>query len=494
MDSILCCDCGTPIDGATATGALCADCVRLNNDISLGIPREAAMHFCKDCDRWMLPPSSWVIATPESKELLAICLKKLRGLQKVRMVDAHFLWTEPHSRRLKVQITIQEKIQDHILNQSFTVVYMVATQQCPECAKSYTANVWGACVQVRQKVLHKRTFLHMEQLILKHNAHRETINIKEAKEGVDFFFSARNQAEKFVDFLNSVIPVRVKKSQELISEDRHTGSKSYKFTFSVEITPICKDDVVALPIRLAKQMGDMSPLCLCHRVGTSIYLVDPTTLQTADISAAVYWRAPFRCLSDVKELVEFIVMDIEALGSQLGRWALAEATVARASDPSMTAYFTRTHIGSALRPGDSVMGYMITGTNYNNTEFDAIEESSTYGSRVPDVILVKRKLRRKRKRGRNWKLKRMAKDDGEFVAKNAVQDGMDQDYEMFLRDIEEDEELRATVALYKSQQERPPADPDAMSMAETEEDEDEVPQINMDELLDDFDEMTVEDN
>jgi len=31
---------------------------------------------------------------------------------------------------------------------------VVAYQQCPECAKSYTANVWRASVQVRQKVLH----------------------------------------------------------------------------------------------------------------------------------------------------------------------------------------------------------------------------------------------------------------------------------------------------------------------------------------------------
>lgn len=42
----------------------------------------------------------------------------------------------------------------------------------------------------------KRTFLYLEQLILKHGAHRDTINIKEAKDGIDFFFSARNQAEK----------------------------------------------------------------------------------------------------------------------------------------------------------------------------------------------------------------------------------------------------------------------------------------------------------
>lgn len=38
----------------------------------------------------------------ESKELLTFCIKKLKGLNKVKLVDAGFIWTEPHSKRLKV--------------------------------------------------------------------------------------------------------------------------------------------------------------------------------------------------------------------------------------------------------------------------------------------------------------------------------------------------------------------------------------------------------
>ncbi len=93
----------------------------------------------------------------------------------------------------------------------------------------------------------------MEQLILKHNAHRDTLNIKEAKDGIDFFFSARNQAEAFVSFLKSVVPVHMKTSKQIISEDTHTAKKSYKFTFSIEIVPICRDDLVG---RLTLQSWD----------------------------------------------------------------------------------------------------------------------------------------------------------------------------------------------------------------------------------------------
>jgi len=218
----------------------------MNFDASEGIQREAVLHMCKDCERWLQPPAHWIAAAPESRELLALCLRKLRGLSKVRIIDASFLWTEPHSKRIKVRITVQqEAFEGTILQQTFEVEYVIASQQCPDCAKSYTANTWRAVVQVRQKVPHKRTFLYLEQLILKHSAHKDTINIKEVKDGLDFFFSQRNHAEKFVDFLTSVTPAKVKKAQELISMDIHTSSKSYKFTFSCELIPICKDDLVA---------------------------------------------------------------------------------------------------------------------------------------------------------------------------------------------------------------------------------------------------------
>jgi nonsense-mediated mRNA decay protein 3 len=471
--------------------------VKLTIDVSQGIQREATLHFCRDCDRWLLPPSSWISATPESRELLALCLKKLRGLHKVRIIDASFIWTEPHSRRIKVKLTIQDSVSEGVvLQQAFEVEYVVAYQQCPECAKSYTANTWRACVQVRQKVPHKRTFLYLEQLILKHGAHKDTINIKEVKDGLDFYYSARNQAEKFVDFLSSVAPVRTKKSQELISMDIHTSAKSYKFTFSVELIPICKDDLVALPIKLAKQIGNISPLALCYRVGTSINLLDPNTLQTADVSTPIYWRDPFKTLGDVQELVEFVVMDIEPIGPQKGKWLLAEATVARASDLGVNdnTYFTRTHLGNILHPGDSVMGYMLTGTNYNNPQFEAIEKSNAYASTIPDVMLVKKFYARKRKsKNRNWRLKRMARDEGDLLPKKADQERMDRDYEMFLRDVEEDSELRNTLALYKAQQ-KAAKDAEAMSVVETTDGEDDdVPKIDMEELLDEFDELNVND-
>lgn len=56
--TILCCNCGAPIDGTTSAGALCYDCIKLTVDISEGIQREAVLHSCRDCDRYVLETAS----------------------------------------------------------------------------------------------------------------------------------------------------------------------------------------------------------------------------------------------------------------------------------------------------------------------------------------------------------------------------------------------------------------------------------------------------
>lgn len=95
-----------------------------------------------------------------------------------------------------------------VLEQIFEVEYLVQGAQCPDCARLAAKNTWKAVVQVRQKVPHKRTFLFLEQLILKHGIQKDTISVKEVKDGLDFFYAQRSHAIKTVDFLNSVVPVR----------------------------------------------------------------------------------------------------------------------------------------------------------------------------------------------------------------------------------------------------------------------------------------------
>jgi nonsense-mediated mRNA decay protein 3 len=413
------------------------------------------------------------------------------------LIDASFLWTEPHSRRVKVKLTVQgEAMTNTIIQQSFEVEYVVIAMQCPDCAKSYTANTWRATVQIRQKVHHKRTFLFLEQLILKHNAHVDTISIQESRDGLDFFYAQKSHAVKMIDFLNAVVPTKSKKSEELISQDIHAGSASYKFSYSVEIVPICRDDLVVLPKKLAHSMGNVSRIVLCSKISNTLQFLDPNTLQIADLSPQVYWKKPFASLAEVSQLVEFIVLDVEPTGYTKGRWVLADITCARSSDLGLNdrEFYVRSHLGGILHPGDSVMGYYTTNSNYNSELWDDLDSTN-----LPDVILVKKLYIRKTRKNRNWKLKRMAKEHADIHAndesRQAKQEAerAEKDYELFLQELEEDAELRQSVNLYKDQQVSTHKVNDH-EMDEDEDDQDEdAPGIDIDELLDELDDMTLED-
>ncbi|AGO12638.1 AaceriAER299Cp [[Ashbya] aceris (nom. inval.)] len=488
--TVLCCNCGVPMDGSSGL-VMCYDCIKMTVDITEGIPREANLSFCRNCERFLQPPGQWIRAELESRELLALCLRRLKGLNKVRLVDASFIWTEPHSRRVRVKLTVQgEAMTNTIIQQTFEVEYVVVAMQCPDCARSYTANTWRANVQIRQKVPHKRTFLYLEQLILKHNAHVDTISISEAKDGLDFYYSQKNHAVKMLDFLNAVVPVKAKKSEELISQDTHTGASTYKFSYSVELAPICRDDLVVLPKKLAHNVGNIAQFVLCSKVSNTLQFLDPTTLQTADVPASVYWRTPFNNLADVSQLIEFIVLDVEPTGDVRGRWVLADITVARASDLGVNdqVYYVRSHLGAICHPGDSVMGYYIANSNYNSDLFDTLNFD-----RVPDVVLVKKLYQRKTRKNRNWKLKRMAKEHKDIDAsqdyssrqQKVDQERAERDYELFLQELEEDQEMRQAINLYKNSK---PVDSEEMQ-----ESDDEAPKIDIDELLDELDEMNLDD-
>lgn len=213
--NVLCCVCGIPI--APNAANTCASCLASSSDITKGISTEVTLHQCRSCQRWHSEAGKWIASELESRELMGLCLGKVSGLktaknsnQKVRLIDASWIWTEPHSMRLKVRLTIQKEIQrGTILQQSFTVVFVVRNQQCIECQSEYRQGSWKSLVQVRQRVSHKRTFLYLEQLILKHGAHRGCLSIEVFRDGMDFYFPDKGKAARFISFLENAVPTKV---------------------------------------------------------------------------------------------------------------------------------------------------------------------------------------------------------------------------------------------------------------------------------------------
>lgn len=86
----------------------------------------------------------------ESKELMTVCLRKVTGLSKVKLIDAVWIWTEPHSLRLKIKLTVQkEVINGAVLQQASVVEFVIRNQQCKACEASFAQGNWHAIVQVR---------------------------------------------------------------------------------------------------------------------------------------------------------------------------------------------------------------------------------------------------------------------------------------------------------------------------------------------------------
>jgi nonsense-mediated mRNA decay protein 3 len=103
----------------------CINCLKSQIDITEGIPKQLIMQHCRECNRYLRPP--WTHAPLESGELLAICLKQVKGLKRVKLVDAGFVWTEPHSKRIKVRLTVQKEVLNGtLLQQSFVVEFVIA--------------------------------------------------------------------------------------------------------------------------------------------------------------------------------------------------------------------------------------------------------------------------------------------------------------------------------------------------------------------------------
>lgn len=53
---------------------------------------KAVIYYCRGCGRYLSPPDTWISAALESRELLALCLKRLKGLSKVRILHSLCLY------------------------------------------------------------------------------------------------------------------------------------------------------------------------------------------------------------------------------------------------------------------------------------------------------------------------------------------------------------------------------------------------------------------
>lgn len=487
MPRVLCCVCGIGMDPNPTN--MCVGCIRSQVDIVGAIQSETNLPHCRYCDRYLQPPKHWVVADLESKELMHLCLKKVHGLNRVKLVDATFVWTESHSRRIKIRLTVQKEIfGGTVAQQSIVVTFVVTNHICETCYKITThQETWVACVQARQRAVHKRTFYYLEQLILKNRMHEDTARVTEVSDGIDFFYGHKSHAQRMVDFLTSLVPVSIKTAEQIVTHDPKSNTIDKHYVMCVEIAPICREDLLCLPKRISTSLGGLGPWVVVSKVNTNIWFIDPRTLQTGQIPGTLYWKNAFEAVASTPALVEFFIVDIEVAedAPRHGKYALAEATVCRASEIGKGKDIQiRTHLGDQLQVGDSALGYHVSLLNFNNAAADDYPPD-----RVPDVILVRKHYpdQKRRRNRRRWKVKELPREIN--LKKGEIQKREEERRE-FLDDLERDPEYRSQIPLYRADR------LETMSEAPTEAtgalDEDDVPRVGVDELLEEMQELSLE--
>jgi nonsense-mediated mRNA decay protein 3 len=388
----------------------------------------------------------WQHLETESPELLSLCLKRIPALQQgskkgggeqhmlssgissIHLVDASWVWTEPHSRRLKVRLTVRATTTGGAgvaVQQRCLVELVESWKQCQECNREYTNRTWQAVVQLMQKRADgssRRGLVLIEAALAKNaDVRRHVLSVDPSRHGFDFYFLSLMHARLFSSYLSRVAPMRIKTTQKLVSTDVKSNTANVKHTVACDVVPLCRDDLLIVDKRVSSGGGGgaghlAGRLCLVERMSSVIRLVDASPVRNAsmdrcmvDIHPEKYWRGDkyYRLLFSSTRLTRFVVLDVELCAdanygeeqaqyagpkSGVEKFALADVEIVRESDFGQTdeTLSCVTHLGNLLQPGDSVLGYDLVSSVLPSEAEWSLENSCQNGFVMPDVVLVKK--------------------------------------------------------------------------------------------------------
>lgn len=299
--------------------------------------------------------------------------------------------------------------------------------------------------------------------------------------------------------------MQIKTSKKLIGTDDKSNISNFKYTNFVEICPLCKDDLLFLPIKTARKLGNISRLVMVKNISNLIHLIDPLSGQTASMSAESFWCDPVRPLVTAARarMTKYIVLGKEPLviernvskrtTSRKQRNRLATLSLAREADLGVNdkQFEERSYVGYLMKAGDTCVGYDLTETQFVD---DAAEDMRAAG-KLPDVLVI-RKLYGAVAAGeadaakkRIWRLQRLDVEAAESTksARAAKQeaDQDDMDEEDFMREVEADKGMRSNMNLYKSTKvAKPIPAAEDTEMANNGDDDEDDQEVQLDELLD----------
>jgi nonsense-mediated mRNA decay protein 3 len=437
---IPCCLCGTLITANAANQ--CSTCLAQEYNLQERLQRgpggaeHIIIYQCRQCRRYQRNPKTFELIEPESPELLSICLKHIPALSShsdsIKLIEAGWVWTEPHSMRFKLKLTVRTEIQNVQIQQRVIVEMHCRFKQCPDCNREFTNRTWQAVVQLRQRRTDdapKKGLAALEMVLAKnHDIRKDVLSIETIKDGFDFYFLSLVHAQRFSGYLQRAAPMRAKISKKLVSADWTNNTANIKSCLMCDIVPFCRDDLILIDKRVKGKLAGR--LAVVTKVSSVIHLMDasPKRENLADsqmeLSPDAYYKYEklYTVLQAAHRAVRFVVLDVELCnessqgGSGSGgttaatstepplyqgpnqgpsstaavhKHALADVQVARESDfgSNDETFNCVTHLGNLIRPGDVVLGYDLTATVGGDWE---MEESFHNSFVLPDVVLVKK--------------------------------------------------------------------------------------------------------
>lgn len=298
---IVCCLCSAVID-ANPRGT-CEACLKKSLNIKTCIPTEFELVYCKECHRFLRPP--YVKIERESADMMKLCLSRIKSYdKKIKIIDSNFIYTEQHSKVIKIKITIQKEIEKNILSQDLIIEFKEKWNLCRDCQKLQTPHTWASCVQIRQRVPHKKTMLYLEQIILKNKMQKSSLYFEEANDGFDFFFSTRRAGEIFSNWIATVVPSKITYTKKYVSLSTST------FTYLVDVANVAKYDLFLLDKESYKKLGGIGPLLICTRLSSRTIFEDPRTFNHLYLDGNTFFKYKFNKFCNSNQLTEFLVLDV----------------------------------------------------------------------------------------------------------------------------------------------------------------------------------------
>mmetsp|Transcript_11425 Transcript_11425/g.16156 ORF Transcript_11425/g.16156 Transcript_11425/m.16156 type:complete len:437 (-) Transcript_11425:382-1692(-) len=158
---------------------------------------------------------------------------------------------------------------------------------------------------------------------------KHVLSMQTTRNGFDFYFLHTMHAQSFASFCSRVVPMKLRSSRKMVSEDVKNNTANVKHTIVCDIVPLCKDDLIICDKKASsskKKDGGGSNLnghlCLVVKMSGMVKLVSASPSRRsassiedcfADLHPEKYWRGEkyYRVLFSSKRLIRYIVLDVE---------------------------------------------------------------------------------------------------------------------------------------------------------------------------------------